>query len=92
MRTVKGNFWCCACTARPFEILYHDPVTGYALLMAGSMLYGAYTPVLATTKASAQAYACEWNAKFDDPGLRVAPRRIAIEIQLGDAKRKGARK
>ena len=94
-RTIKGNFWCCGCLERPLEILYHSPVTGRALIMAGSMLYGASAPILATTKAAAQAYADEWNDEFDDPSLRVAPMRIRIEIDLDDGKkpkRKGSAK
>ena len=86
-RTIKGNFWCCGCIERPLEILFHSPTTGHALLAAGSMLYGAYTPILTTSKAAAREYADGWNAMYDASSLRVAPRRIQIEIDLDDCKR-----
>ena len=90
--TIEGNFWCCACLKRPFEILYHNPVTGRALLMAGSMLCGSSAPILARTKAVAKAYADEWNALVDnEASLLIAPRRIHITIELDAGKKKEAK-
>jgi len=89
MKTVEANVWCCACKARPLEILFHHPTTGRALLMAGSLIYGSTTPIFALSKASAKMYADEWNASMDnEPSLRVVPRRIHVTIELDDGQRK----
>ncbi len=87
-RSIEGNFWCCAGKARPFDILYHSPVTGRQLLMAGSMFYGSSSPILTGSKASAKLYADEWNASMDnEPSLLVAPRRIRIKIDVDDGQK-----
>lgn len=91
MATIEGRFWCCGCKERPMEVLFHDHVTGRALLAVGSMLYGSSTPIFASSKAVAKAYADEWNASIDnEPSLRVAPRRIRIVIELDAGNKKGA--
>ena len=90
MKTVKAKLWCCACKARPLDILFHHPTTGRAMLMAGSMFYGTTTPIFALSKASAKMYADEWNASMDnEPSLRVVPQRILITIELDDGKEAG---
>ena len=90
-RQVEGNFWCCAGSRRPFEILFHSPVRRSMLLMAGSLFVGSFSPLLFRSKRAAKAEADEWNAQYDDADLRVAPRRIRITIEIDDGKEKEAR-
>ena len=88
---MKGSFWCCGNIECPYQVLFHNPDTGKALLAAGSLFYGAYTPIISRTKREAKACADEWNAMYDTDQLRVVPRRINITITLDVEERKGAR-
>lgn len=83
---IKGSFWCCGGIECPYQILFHNPDTGKALLAAGSIFYGAYTPILTRTRREAKAYADEWNAMYDDASLRVTPRRITVTLELDAGK------
>jgi hypothetical protein len=87
---IEGSFWCCASKVRPHEILFHNPLTRTALLMAGSMFYGTYAPLLYKTKRAAKDEADSWNALYDADELRVAPRRIHITIEIDMGKKKEA--
>ncbi len=86
--TIEGNFWCCASKERPQEILFHNTATGRALLMAGSLFVGSFSPLLFRSKRAANDDADEWNALYDTPELRVVPRRIRITIDIDAGKRK----
>ena len=88
---VEGSFWCCASVLRPHEILFHNPFARTALLMAGSMFYGTYAPLLFSTKRAAKDEADSWNALYDADELRVAPRRIHITIEIDTGKKEEAR-
>ena len=85
--TVEGNFWCCASTERPQEILFHH-VGRPTLLPAGSLFYGSFSPLFFRTKRAAKDDADAWNAVFDAPELRFVPRRIRIVIDIDEGKRK----
>ena len=88
---IKGSFWCCGGIECPYQTLFHNPDTGKALLAAGSIFYGAYTPILTRTRREAKAYADEWNAMYEDASLRVTPRRIVVTINLDGGERKETR-
>lgn len=88
---IDGNFWCCASVLRPHEILFHNPLTRTALLMAGSMFYGTYAPLLFSTKRAAKEEADSWNALYDADELRVAPRRIHLVIEIDMGKKEEAK-
>ena len=91
-KTIEGNFWCCAAVQRPQEILFHSQTTGRAaLLMAGSMFFGSFSPLFFTSHLLAADAARAWNAEFDLPDLRVAPRRIRVVIDIDAGKRKEAK-
>ncbi len=90
--TIEGNFWCCASKQRPQEILFHSQTTGWpALLPAGSLFYGSFSPLFFGSRLAAADEARAWNAEFDAPELRVAPRRIRIVINIDEGKRKEAK-
>lgn len=88
---IKGSFWCCGGIKCPYQILFHNPDTGKALLSASSLFFGAYAPVLTRTKKKAKLYADEWNATYDTDSLRVAPRRISVTIELDAGKGREAK-
>ncbi len=86
--TIEGNFWCCASKQRTQEIMFHNTTGQPALLPAGSLFYGSFSPLFFGSRLAAADEAREWNAVFDTPELRVAPRRIRIAIDIDAGKRK----
>ena len=91
MTMTEVNFWCCASKERPQEILFHSQTTGRpALLPAGSLFYGSFSPLFFRTKRAAKDDADAWNALYDTPELRVAPRRIRVVVDIDAGKRKEA--